>query len=282
MPRKHQSQKNTARGKAQQPFKRPVKPAKSTKRTDWGTVASWYDGHLKDDDTYHAKVVAPNLIRLTHLKPSESLLELGCGQGYFLEKFYQYSKNLTGVDLGGELIAIAKRNNPKVEYLTASADDQTLLEGRVFDVVTVVLALQNMKDLSGVMNNVRRLLAPGGRVLIVLNHPAFRIPQFSDWTYDEKRGTQSRRVDAYLSEKEISIDMNPGSAKPADKKVTPSFHRPLQVYAKAFAKAGFAISKIEEWISHKESQPGPRAQAENAARKEFPMFMCLELRRACD
>ena len=250
---------------------------KTDSATGWGNVASWYDGHLRDDDTYHAKVILPNLTRLVALKPSESLLELGCGQGFVLEKFLKYSTNLTGVDIGAELIEIAKKNNPKITYMTASADDSKILSGETFDVIMIVLALQNMKNLSAVVENVARLLKKDGRVYLVLNHPAFRIPQNSDWIFDDKKGVQARRVDRYMSEVEISIDMTPG--KKTNKEMTKSFHRPLQVYSKTFAKHGFAITKIEEWISHKESQKGPRAEAENAARKEIPMFMCLELKR---
>ena len=68
--------------------------------------------------------------------------------------------------------------------------------------------------------------------------------------------------------------MTPG--KQGGKEFTVSFHRSLQDYAKALRAGGFAIIRIEEWISHRESQPGPRAVAENAARKEFPLFLAFE------
>lgn len=262
--------------KHKKPHNNKANPSDASK-TGWGNVATWYDGHLKDDDTYHSKVIVPNLTRLVALKPTESLLELGCGQGFVLEKFLPFSANLTGVDIGTELIEIAKRNNPKISYLAASADDKTILFGEKFDAIMIVLALQNMRNLQAVVENVDRLLEKNGRAYLVLNHPTFRIPQHSDWAFDSERGVQSRTVDRYMSEIEIAIDMTPG--KKTDKEMTKSFHRPMQVYSKAFAKHGFAITKIEEWISHKESQKGPRAEAENAARKEFPMFMCLELKR---
>ena len=54
-----------------------------------------------------------------------------------------------------------------------------------------------------------------------------------------------------MSEMEIKIDMTPG--KQTNKETTLSYHRPLQVYSKAFSKAGFGIVKIEEWISHRKS-----------------------------
>ena len=55
-----------------------------------------------------------------------------------------------------------------------------------------------------------------------------------------------------------------------------SYHRPLEVYAKILFNRGFVISALEEWISHKTSEKGPRKNAEDKARKEFPMFMMLE------
>jgi len=254
-----------------------MKNNNNQKETGWGKVAMWYDSHLQEDDTYHAQVVVPNLIRLIDLKKNQSLLELGCGQGYVLEKFISHSKNLTGVDIGKELIDIAKKKNKEIKYFVGSAEDPQILVGQTFDVLMIVLAIQNMKHLNLVVENISRLLSPKGRVYLVLNHPAFRIPQFSNWSFSEDKKTQSRVVDLYMSEKEISIDMNPGQTE--NKKITPSFHRPLQMYSKAFAKHNFAITKIEEWMSHKTSQPGPRAEVENRARKEFPMFMCLELKR---
>ena len=44
---------------------------------------------------------------------------------------------------------------------------------------------------------------------------------------------------------------------------------------KALRNAGLLVDAIEEWPSHKTSTSGPRAAAENAARKEIPMFMAI-------
>ncbi len=57
---------------------------------------------------------------------------------------------------------------------------------------------------------------------------------------------------------------------------TVSFHRPLQGYVKNFVNAGFLLRRMEEWTSHKKSEPGPRQKAENQARKEFPLFLMIE------
>jgi ubiquinone/menaquinone biosynthesis C-methylase UbiE len=253
-----------------------LKPKTKSKDTSWGKVADWYDKHLQDENTYHSQVVLPNLVRVVDLKPNEAMLELGCGQGFFIEKFSKFSNKLTGVDLGKTLIEQAYfKKIPGAEFIWASADDENILKDKKFDVITVILALQNMKNIAAVVKNIKRLLKPEGRVYIVLNHPSFRIPQRSSWDMDKEKKIQYRRIDAYMSEFEAKIDMTPG--KEFKKKFTLSYHRPLQVYMKAFAKEDLAIVRLEEWISHRKSE-GAWAKAENVAKKEIPLFMCLVLK----
>ena len=50
-------------------------------------------------------------------------------------------------------------------------------------------------------------------------------------------------------------------------------------FLKYFAKNGFAVTRLEEWISHKESEKGLRKLAEDKARKEIPMFMMIEVKK---
>ena len=161
----------------------------------------------------------------------------------------------------------------QLKYFVASADDLSKMNESDFDVATIVLAIQNMKNLDKVISEVSSKIKKEGRLILVINHPAFRVPQASDWYFDESNRTQYRKIGRYMSEMEIPILMNPGNK---DSKKTYSFHRPLQVYFKSLVKNGFNITRLEEWISHKQSQSGPRKSAEDIARKEIPMFMCLE------
>ncbi|MDE2188761.1 MAG: SAM-dependent methyltransferase, partial [Patescibacteria group bacterium] len=141
---------------------------------------------------------------------------------------------------------------------------------------TIVLALQNIEDFSDALIEAARVLKPEGQLFIVLNHPAFRVPKNSSWQWDENEAKQYRRIDAYMSEAKNEIDMNPGAKSTAKKKFTVSFHRPLQSYFKALGKAGFSVVRLEEWVSNKKSNNGPRGAEEDRMRHEIPMFLCLE------
>lgn len=237
-------------------------------------MAQWYDGLLEGEGTYQKDVILPNIVRLLGLNKSETILDVGCGQGFFAREFTKKGTHVIGADVAPELIALAKKNVPSAQFHVASADAMPFVKTASVDAVTSILALQNIENVDGVFAECARVLKPNGRLLLVMNHPAFRIPGHSSWGWEESK-TQYRRIDEYLSESRTKIQMHPGENPTA---TTVSFHRPLQWYVKLMAKHGFAVTRLEEWISNKKSQKGPRQTAEDTARKEIPLFLFLEAR----
>ena len=254
-------------------------PSKKPNDTSWNKVAGWYDELLTTDkDSYQSKVIAPNLLRILNLKKGEEVYDLACGQGYFADIFSRNGANVTASDLSRKLISIATETLPKsIKFYVSKADQAPFIKDKSIDTVVIVLAIQNIEYVNGVFAECNRILKDDGRIVLVINHPAFRVPQGSDWYF--KDGVQYRIVGKYLSESKISIDMTPGEKDIKKKIKTISFHRSIQYYMKLFAKNNFAIIRLEEWISHKQSQNGPRQKAEDTARKEIPIFMCLEVRK---
>ena len=243
--------------------------------TSWGEVAEWYNDVVEDANSFQNKILMPNLLRLLAITKGEKVLDHACGQGFFARAYAEAGANVVATDISPELISIGKQKGPEtIDYRVAKGQELGFLTGGSIDKGSCVLALQNIKPYQEVLTEISRVLRVGGRFYLVLNHPAFRIPRASEWGYDEKNGIQYRRLDSYLSESRVEIVMDPGKT---GREKTVSFHRPLQMYFKAFQKAGLAVTRLEEWTSHKESDSGPRAGAENRARSEFPLFMMIEL-----
>lgn len=257
------------------------------KITSWGNVADWYDNLLeKNKDSYQRVLILPNLIRLMQAKSGEKIVDLGCGQGFFARELAKLGAKVIGIDISPELINIARLQSPEgkanggqakqdksVEYFVSSAHELNFLKDESIDKTLIAMALQNIKNVQDVIAEANRILKPKGKLFIVLNHPAFRIPKNSSWEWDENKKIQFRRLDAYLSESSEQIQMHPG-IKPWEKTI--SFHRPLQFYFKALNKNGFCVSRLEEWTSHKTSEMGPKKEAEDRTRHEFPLFLFLE------
>jgi hypothetical protein len=172
---------------------------------------------------------------------------------------------------------------PAAEFAVADARALAVDALGTFDAIACVMALANIEPIEPVLHSCAALLRPGGIWLAVLPHPAFRAPRQTSWGWDrsaEGGPRQFRRVDGYLSPAQVRIVANPGGVARGDAAIeTWTFHRPLQSYLRALGNAGLWVEALEERPSLRNSQPGPRAAAENRARREIPLFLALRARR---
>lgn len=236
------------------------------KDTSWESVGSWYDKIVGSDGSYyHRAVVLPNTLRLLALKKGLSLLDLGCGNGV-LARSLPKGIDYLGVDNSPQLIKKAKSYTD--HSFTVGDVTNPLPFKKKFDRIVFLLSLQNMEDLQGALQTAQNHAKSGSELLIVLNHPCFRIPRQSSWIIDREKKMQSRRIDAYLTPMKIPIQMHPSKKSSS---LTYSFHRSLSDYTKTLYEMGFCILQFEEWVSEKQSE-GSFAKMENRARKNFPLF----------
>jgi len=242
------------------------------KDTSWGKVSKWYGeivgekGHF-----FHQTIVIPGVLELLDIKKGDRLLDVACGQGVLARRL-PGEIDYVGVDLAHGLLADAKRldKNKKHKYIVADVT-KSIPVGERFNKAAIILALQNIKEPGETLRLVSDKMDKNGKMVIVLNHPCFRIPRQSSWENDKEHKLQYRRINKYMSPMEIPINMHPGEKSSP---VTWSFHLPIESYSNILFDSGFYIEKIEEWTSEKKSV-GKMARSENRAREEFPMFMAI-------
>lgn len=242
--------------------------------TSWEKSSNWYKKIVGDQGHYfHQTIIFPKIKQLINFDNTKSILDLACGQGIF-ERQISPSCEYVGIDISKSLIEEAKNKsqNKNHLYLVADVSKKIPINENYFDLVTIFLALQNIKNINGVVNNAYKHLKNGGRFLIVLNHPTFRIPRQSSWGVDLQNKVQYRRVDRYMSNLEIPISTNPGKFQKSE--ITWSFHSPISKFSQILFENNFLIEKIEEWVSNKKST-GPMAKMEDRSRSEIPMFMAI-------
>jgi ubiquinone/menaquinone biosynthesis C-methylase UbiE len=243
--------------------------------SSWDAAEKWYSDCVGNKGHYyHQSVVLPNALRMLNLTKQKSLIDLGCGQGV-LARHLPDSIEYTGVDLSKKLIDEAKRTTKRknCSFHVADATAQKLPLGKTdFDRASCILALQNMEHGEGAIQSAARHLREEGELLLVLNHPAFRIPRQSGWGVDEKASLQYRRMNGYMSPMNIPLQINPGKGEKSE--IFYSYHQPLSNYISWLSKAGFLIHALEEWISDKKSE-GAKARMEDRARREIPLFLAL-------
>jgi len=276
------------------PLSQPKAPKK---HTHWGDVAEWYDTLVGDDGSeYHRKIILPGVLRMLERgkmdEETPRILDMACGQGVLCRRLAEEGCEVTGVDAAAPLLEAARQRNKRdklaIEYMLADVtelldDNDRLipkLKASMYDAVTIVLSIQNITPLSPVWEACHKLLKPGGKLIVVMMHPCFRVPKQSDWHWDEASFTQSRLIRQYLGSTDIEIQTHPGhAAHGLDDSSTTHFHRPLQAYINTMGNAGLYIDNIQEWASHKTDQVGPKKEAIDRAREEIPLFLALRARK---
>ena len=246
----------------------------------WEAVANWYDGWVgKGGSEYHRQIAIPALLEVLAPSPGEQILDLGAGQGVLAPFIAEAGAKYTGVEISPKLLALARQyHGEHGRFLRGDARhlDQISTMGKEYcDAVVFLLSIQDMNPLDAVLNSAAWALKPGGRVVMLLTHPAFRIPRQSGWGFDEERKLQYRRIDSYLSELPVPMKQHPGQTSG----VTISFHRPLNAYINGLAACGLCVDRLDEIPLGEFALKANRSAAEKRADAEIPLFLVLRARK---
>ena len=101
-------------------------------------------------------------------RASGRILDLACGPGVLTAPLCQNAHSVIGLDLTHRVLEVAKRaSDPARAAFVRGAAEQTPFADGGFDAVTLRLAPHHVLDPGAVLREVRRLLRPGGRVVVL-------------------------------------------------------------------------------------------------------------------
>ncbi|MEV0044977.1 methyltransferase domain-containing protein [Nocardia rhamnosiphila] len=112
-------------------------------------------------------------------------LDIGCGPGKLVRELGRRvgpTGTVTGVDPSPEAIAYNQRHDPHHQYLRCTAQQLTLPDAD-FDVVTCTFVMHHISEQrrGAVIAEMRRVLRPGGRLLLADAHPSARLRTALTW-----------------------------------------------------------------------------------------------------
>lgn len=145
-------------------------------RPDEATLERMYLKYLPDKmidplswDSYMKEVFSKTASFLSARLPDNArLLDVGCGYGFFLSEIKAISRiEASGIDVSKTAVSVASGRGLDVRLGTL---DTIKFDDDAFDAVTMFYVLEHIPDPANALKEVRRILKPGGALLLRLPH----------------------------------------------------------------------------------------------------------------
>jgi SAM-dependent methyltransferase len=140
-------------------------------RQRYDEFAEWYDAYVTSGGGKPIARSADRLLgRLLGPGGDRLCLDLGCGGGAHVPALTGLGWRVTGVDISPRQVDLARRTG--ITATVANAGDLPLADQSV-DAVATIMTTTDFDSLPSAFAEARRVLRPGGRLVIVAAHPCF-------------------------------------------------------------------------------------------------------------
>jgi ubiquinone/menaquinone biosynthesis C-methylase UbiE len=113
---------------------------------------------------------------LGELRPGDRALDIGCGTGEFTAAMAQAGAEATGVDVAEAALRRARSRHPELDFRLVPIDGDLPFGDGSFDLVWASEVIEHVSDTARWLSEVRRVLAPGGRLLVTTpSHGRLRV-----------------------------------------------------------------------------------------------------------
>ncbi|AGM06521.1 methyltransferase type 11 [Amycolatopsis keratiniphila] len=207
---------------------------------DYDTFAEAYAAE-NETSLVNAYYTKPAILDLAGDVTGRRILDAGCGAGPLFEALRDRGAIVTGVDSSAKMLELArKRLGDDAELRIADISKPLPFPDGAFDDVIAALVLHYLEDWTAPLAEIRRVLKPGGRLIMAVNHPI--IYKLIDPEADYFKTVKWSDEYTFAGQKAVLT----------------YWHRPLHAMTDAFTAAGFRTAVVSE------PPPAP------GARERFP------------
>ena len=110
------------------------------------------------------------------VRAGDRALDLGCGTGEFTAALARAGAEAIGVEVAEAALERARARHPELDFRLVPIDGPLPLEDGSFDLVWTSEVIEHVADTGQWLSEVRRVLAPGGRLLVTTpSHGRLRV-----------------------------------------------------------------------------------------------------------
>ena len=223
---------------------------------DYDGFAAAYSAS-NDNNLFNAYYARPEMVRLAGEVAGLHVLDAGCGSGPLMEDLRASGAVVSGFDLSSAMIELAReRLGEDADLRVADLGAPLPYPDDAFDLVVASLSMHYVEDWASALTELRRVLRPGGRLVVSIIHPTVYAIVYPEADYFA------------LTRYSEDYDFGEGTVWMT------YWHRPLQDVINAFIGSGFAIRAVTE------PPPAENTPAEllpSADGRSFICFLFFEL-----
>lgn len=198
------------------------------KANDYNTFAEAYSAD-NENNLINAYYERPAMLQLVGNARGRQILDAGCGSGPLAAALRARGATVTGLDSSAAMVELARRRlGEDVDLRVADLSEPLPFSDGAFDDVVASLVLHYLPDWTAPLSELRRVLKPGGRLIMSVNHPIVYKVVHRDADYFA------------VSEWSEEYTFTGQSA------VLTYWHRPLHDMTDAFTTAGFRVAIVSE------------------------------------
>ncbi|MGW7682461.1 class I SAM-dependent methyltransferase [Kribbella sp. NPDC054772] len=200
-----------------------------------GAPVADYDGFAaaysasNENNLFNAYYARPEMIRLAGDVAGEAILDAGCGSDPLMDALRGKGAIVSGFDLSPAMVELAReRLGQEADLKVADLGAPLPYPDDAFDRVVASLSLHYIEDWASALAELRRVLKPGGRLIVSIIHPTVYAVVYPEADYFA------------LTQYSEDYDFGEGTVWMT------YWHRPLQDVINTFIAAGFGIKTVTE------------------------------------
>jgi SAM-dependent methyltransferase len=175
----------------------------------------------------------PAMLALAGDVAGRRILDAGCGSGPLFAALRDRGATVTGIDKSAGMLGLARRRlGDDADLQVAELGSPLPFPDDTFDDVTASLVLHYLEDWGPALAELRRVLKPGGRLMVSVDHP------FAENLWHREAGLEPDYFATYNYTSEWTVGGQSALLR--------FWTRPLHAMTDAFTAAGFRITVVSE------------------------------------
>ncbi len=206
-----------------------------TLRDSWETNAlAWARWAISPTlDFEYRQINRPQFLELLP-PPGRLSLDIACGEGRLPRELAALGHRVVGIDASPTLIRVAQGRGGGVRYVRGDATRLPFPDG-VVDLAIAFFCLHDIEDLQTVIGEAARVLMPGGRFCIAIQHPTLSVRSAAG-------SDVSNAFESYFDSRPYAFTIE----REGQRMTFHSIHRPLAAYFGALEEAGLLVEALRE------------------------------------